>query len=294
LRAQRLDWDTEINSPLAAFVAFLAEQTRVSERTARLYVAHLRRFARWLAAQYQAGLLEATGADLRAYRAELARRQRPASVNAALAALRRFYAWAVAAGLVDRDPVVHLPGLPQQMLAPKGFSDRDRRRLVRAAEAAGPMTAAIVATLLHTGLRVDELVGLVWERVTLGERSGWAEVVGKRQRQRRVPLNAEARRALRAIRPQVASPNGPLFRGKRGPYTARGVEYLLARLGRRAEVKDVHPHRFRHDTARRLVEATDLPTVAAWLGHERLDTVRLYSQPDEAALERAAAALEQR
>jgi integrase len=50
--------------------------------------------------------------------------------------------------------------------------------------------------------------------------------------------------------------------------------------------------RLRHDTARRLVEASDLPTVAAWLGHKRLDTVRLYSQPDEAALERAASTLE--
>lgn len=62
----------------------------------------------------------------------------------------------------------------------------------------------------------------------------------------------------------------------------------------RAQVPNVHPHRFRHDTARRLVETVDLPTVAAWLGHERLDTVRIYSQPDEAALERAAAAVESR
>ena len=88
-------------------------------------------------------------------------------------------------------------------------------------------------------------------------------------------------------------PSGPVFRGKRGPYTARGVEYLLSQLGRVADVHDVHPHRFRHDAARRLVEVTDLPTVAAWLGHERLDTVRVYSHPDEAALERAATALEQ-
>ena len=65
-------------------------------------------------------------------------------------------------------------------------------------------------------------------------------------------------------------------------------------VGIRARVERVHPHRFRHDIARRLVETTDLPTVAAWLGHERLDTVRIYSQPDEAALERAAAALDSR
>ena len=40
------------------------------------------------------------------------------------------------------------------------------------------------------------------------------------------------------------------------------------------------------------MEAIDLPTVAALLGHSRLDTVRVYSQPDQAALERATAVLE--
>ena len=72
----------------------------------------------------------------------------------------------------------------------------------------------------------------------------------------------------------------------------RGVRNVLAVLGQRANVAHVHPHRFRHDTARRLVEAVDLPTVAALLGHSRLDSVRIYAQPDEAALERATAALE--
>jgi integrase len=85
-----------------------------------------------------------------------------------------------------------------------------------------------------------------------------------------------------------------VFRGKRGAYTARGIEYLAAEFGQPAQVPNVHPHRFHHDAARRLVESVDLPTVAAWLGHERLDTVRIYSQPDEAALDRAAAALEAR
>ena len=280
---------------LAAFVAFLAEQTGVSERTARLYMAHLQRFGRWLRADGAVGLLDATGADVRAYRGQLARRQQPATVNAMLAALRRFYSWAVAAGHIGRDPAHHLPGLPQQPLAPKGFSATERRRLVRAAEHdRRPIVRAIVTTLLHTGLRVDELVGLTWEQVQLGERSGWAEVTGKRQRRRRVPLNNEVRSTLKAlVQADGSPPSGPVFRGKRGPYTVRGIEYLLAHLGRIADVQDVHPHRFRHDAARRLVEVTDLPTVAAWLGHERLDTVRIYNQPDEAALERAAAALEQ-
>jgi hypothetical protein len=94
---------------------------------------------------------------------------------------------------------------------------------------------------------------------------------------------------------RVANPNWgrlclnvPLDRDLGGwePVSADAIQ------GRRAKVDGVHPHRLRHDTARRLVEAVDLPTVAAWLGHERLDTVRVYTQPDEEALERAASALE--
>jgi site-specific recombinase XerD len=280
------------DNSLAAFVAFLAEQTRVGERSTRLYVAHVRRFGAWLQDRYQAELLEATTRDLREYKTQLAARQKPASVNTTLAALRRFYAWASSSGMLERNPAQQLPDVESQPLAPKGFTDTDRRRLRREAERAGPVVDAIVTLLLNTGLRVEELARLNWERVSIQPRSGWLQIVGKRQKHRRIPLNAEAREALLAMRPQDAA--GAVFRGKRGPYTPRGIHYLLAELGRRAQVAHVHPHRFRHDTGRRLVEAVDLPTVAAWLGHERLDTVRIYSQPDEAALERAATALEAR
>jgi site-specific recombinase XerD len=278
------------DNPLAGFVAFLAEHTKVGERSAGLYVAHLQRFAGWLQQRYQAPLLDATTRDLREYRADLAERQKPSSVNTALAALCRFYGWAAEADVLTKDPAQHLADVESQQLAPKGFVPVDRRRLRREAEKAGPTADAIVTMLINTGVRVEELVTTTWERVTIEPRSGWLDVVGKRGKHRRVPLNAEARAALLAIRCDAAT--GAIFHGKRGPYTARGIHYLVAELGRRANVAHVHPHRFRHDTGRRLVEAVDLPTVAAWLGHERLDTVRIYSQPDEAALERAAQALE--
>ena len=75
----------------------------------------------------------------------------------------------------------------------------------------------LVALLLETGLLVGELARLTWAQVSVRERSGWVDVVGKRQKHRRVPLNAEARTALAAIRAKEESPPGPVFRGKRGP-----------------------------------------------------------------------------
>jgi site-specific recombinase XerD len=275
---------------VAVFLTFLAEE-QVSARTARLYLAHVGRFAAWLREQYRVDIAEATSHDLREYRARLAERQKPASVNAALAALQRFYAWAYETGRVNANPTVKMKPIASQPLAPRGFTPIERQRLRREAERAGPMVDAILTTLLNTGLRVDELVKLTWADLTLAPRSGKAVIRrGKGDKARVVPLNAHVRDALHALRPVAAQ--GPVFREKRGPYTDRGVRNLLAVLGRRADVAHVHPHRFRHDTARRLVEAVDLPTVAALLGHSRLDTIRIYTQPDEAALERAAAALE--
>jgi integrase len=216
----------------------------------------------------------------------------PSSVNAALAALQRFYGWARDTGRVTTNPAAKLKPIASQPLAPQGFTPIERQRLRREAERAGPMTDAIATMLLNTGVRVDELVKLTWSDVVVRPRSGRASIrPSKGDKARVVPLNSPVRDALRVVQPVQAV--GPVFHGKRGPYTDRGVRNLLAVLGRRADVAHVHPHRFRHDAARRVVEAVNLPTVAALLGHSRLDTVRIYAQPDEAALERAAAALEQ-
>jgi integrase/recombinase XerD len=194
-------------------------------------------------------------------------RQKPASANAALAALHRLYAWAAATRRLRADPTAKLKPVPSQALAPQGFDSVERARLRRAAERAGPMTNAIVTTLLNTGLRVSELVRLDWADVIVRERSGSAVIRGKRDKVRVVPFNAAVREALAAIRPADEPPAGPLFRGKRGAYTDRGIRNLLSALGRRSEVEHVHPHRFRHDAARRLVEQVDLPTVVGTLAY---------------------------
>ena len=68
-------------------------------------------------------------------------------------------------------------------------------------------------------------------------------------------------------------PPGPIFPGKRDPYTERGVRTLLATLDRRVGITGVQPHRFRHG-ARRLVATVGGSTVAAHPGHSCLDSAR--------------------
>src|SRR5438105_12197971 len=96
-----------------------------------------------------------------------------------------------------RTPRPNLKPIANQPLAPQGFTSIERQRLRREAERAGPMPDAIVTTLLNTGLRVDELIHLTWDDVTLLPRSGKAAIrQGKGDKARTVPLNTLVRDAL--------------------------------------------------------------------------------------------------
>jgi site-specific recombinase XerD len=55
-----------------------------------------------------------------------------------------------------------------------------------------------------------------------------------------------------------------------------------------ASLEDVTAHTLRHSFAKNLVDAgMPLDQVATLLGHESLDTTRIYTQPSERDLERA-------
>ena len=119
---------------------------------------------------------------------------------------------------------------------------------------------------------------------------------GKGGKQRTVPLNVDARRAIESykeVRPQV--PSDRLFISQRGEgLQAQAVENLVKKYARRAGLENVTPHMLRHTFGKSLVDVgIDLGTVATLMGHERLDTTALYTQPGARDLAQAVARLEQ-
>lgn len=226
----------------------------------------------------------------------------PASANRHLAAIRAYVAWARSQGLLTLDPMEGVHGVAEQEHAPRWLTRAERGKLLRALELAvnGARTPswrrqalrdmAMVALLLEAGLRVGEACALEVADLELGERSGQVLVrAGKGDKRRLVPLNAEARRALRewfAVRGESDSPF--LFLGKGGKkLTPSGVERRLREIGRQAGV-EVTPHMLRHTFAKSLVEAgVSLEKVAALLGHDSLDTTKVYLTPSIAVLQEA-------
>src|ERR671916_416995 len=110
---------------------FITELTReeVGEKTVRAYRSDLAHFGRWFAGATGEAFAAAavTPTDLRDYRAHLVgvERRQPATVNRRLAALRRFFLWAKAAGRASEVVTDSIKGVPASPRSPKSLEKRE-------------------------------------------------------------------------------------------------------------------------------------------------------------------------
>lgn len=286
------------------FIQFLRTQDR-SPQTMAGYQNDLRQFAVWLTQTrgesyhtIREFVRAITPTDVREYRAHLLNVQRasPATINRRLTALRALTSWARRNGLMEGDPVNGIKLIQEVSKPPRWLDRKEQFALRRAAEKEGnPRNLAIILLLLNTGLRVSEMAGLTLEDVEISERKGQVTVRGKGNKVRTIPLNADARRALKeylAKRPAVD--HRALFVGQKGePLGKLGIEYQLNVLGRLAGLERVTPHMLRHTFAKNLIDqGVPLDQVATLLGHRSLTTTARYTQPSHQDLVRAVERLE--
>lgn len=263
----------------------------LADATVRNYLGCLRVFATWW--EKTAGEAfdpqAVTVLDIAGFKNRLLQENRkPATVNLYLDALRSFFSWAASEGLCSCDPAGGVKQVPEQRRAPRWLSQRELGALVRALQKYGTAKdRALLALLLHAGLRVSEAVSLRVDDVALRERSGVVVVrQGKGRKYREVPLNATARRMVREWLEQ--HPGGErLFPGKSGSLTPRAVQKRFKELGRLVGV-EVCPHRLRHSFCYLLLQnGVSLDRVAVLAGHGSLNTTARYTLPSSADLEQA-------
>ena len=148
---------------------------------------------------------------------------------------------------------------------------------------------ALIILLLHTGLRAREICQLRRDQVKLGKRSGTLEVIGKRNKYREVPLNATARNVLEeylsTLPPRAVSlfPSGKT----KDALSERALGYIVKKYADRAKLTDVSPHDLRHRFGYRMAESVPLHRLAQIMGHDSLDTTRLYIQGTKHDLQQA-------
>ncbi len=287
---------------IEAFLEMMAAERGAADNTLQSY----RRDLEDAAGQIEAGLAQASTADLRVYLAGIAAQGFAASSQARrLSALRQFYKFLYAEGLRGDDPTGTLDSPRKGRALPKIMSEAETGRLLdRAAEeaAAAPPEARQAALRLHalvellyaTGLRVSELVSLPAAVALRDER--FFIVRGKGNKERMVPLSEKARQATRAWLAERArdpkqadspwlfpagSDSGHLSR----QVFARDLKGLAARAGI-ASAK-ISPHVLRHAFASHLLQnGADLRAVQQLLGHADISTTQIYTHVLEERLVR--------
>lgn len=149
---------------------------------------------------------------------------------------------------------------------------------------------AILLVLFDTGLRASELCDLCARDYQ--QDNGRLHIRhGKGDKERYVYLGDNAQRALwRYVleRPRL-KPNDPLFATRTSrPLDRNNLRHLLAKIGGNAGVPNVHPHRFRHTFAIQFLRnGGNIFELQRILGHESLDTVKLYLTLAEVDIEKA-------
>ena len=135
---------------------------------------------------------------------------------------------------------------------------------------------AMVKLMLATGLRVGEVCKL--NRNSIKNRQ--FTVIGKSKEPRICFITMDVENAIRDYLYERTDSSPALFvsaqTGRR--ITAGTIQRIFRRICAETEFTDVHPHTLRHSFATRMLEhGMDLRYIAALMGHQSLDTTKIYT-----------------
>lgn len=302
-RLQTLNETTIQLSWLDQFRSYLETDLRkvtrrqLSKGSIKNAIGHVRVFSLWHEAEFKGSFApdQLTAYDLHAYRKWSLDDEKviAATWNARHWALTIFCSWIqVTFGYTDLMDGVDKKKSGITSTKHRSLTEDERNRLIHTLEQ-DPRRAvtifehqvcirnwATVSIMLHAGLRVEEVSLVDVDDITINGRSGSVRVRnGKGSKERTVPLNLTARRAIAAwldLRP--ASTSQALFTGKQSPrLTTRSLERIVEEIGHRISVPDLTPHWLRYTFAKTLEKNNvAIEAIRDLLGHANIETTRKY------------------
>ena len=247
-----------LEAAIAAFLIELRVERGLSPLTIAAYRRDLAQFA-----EHAGGRWRDDPQPLLEFVARLQRDGAKGSTQARKsAAVRSFYAFALGEGHVKRDIPALVDAPRPGSYLPDVLEPEDVARILDAPPAeddVGIRDRAILELLYACGLRASELVGLDTDRIDLP--NAQVRVIGKGNKERRVPMGDEARERLHRYRSgprqawTSAKPTPAVFVNTRGKRLSReSVWRLVKRWTAAAGVSErVTPHTFRHSFATHLL-----------------------------------------
>lgn len=265
----------------------------VNRNTVVAYRNDLTQASAYLERQRVQNWQEVTREHIAAYLLEMHENQayRPTTIARKLAALKAFFRYLRASGLIVADPLESLEAPRIQKEPPHALTPEQIAGLFRQIDVEQPggrRDFAMFHLLYATGMRVSELVSLDLNDLNLVQ----ATVLcpgrrGRSKRERTLSLSElvieAARYYLDNVRPPLTMRHPDeqaLFLNHHGErLTRQGFWLIIKGYARQAGITDITPHRLRHSFAVLMLrEGMELRSVQEMLGHAHISTTQIYSQ----------------
>ena len=193
--------------------------------------------------------------------------------------LSAFFGWLATEGYIDKNPMLRVKRIKVDYKIKKAFSDMEVEQLREAANTA--KEKALIEFLLSTGCRVTEVSRLHVQDIDFNKKE--CIVYGKGNKERKVYLTDKCLFYLNLYLTTRNEESTSLFTNRNHYGITKGnIETLLRKIGKRAGVDKVHPHRFRRTFATNAInKGMPVQYVQKILGHKSLNTTMIYCNLDE-------------
>jgi len=288
---------------LKDYFLYLGLERRASEATIRAYEGDITQFLDFLRDELsrEAGFSDVDGLAVRSFLGRLSRNgYSKRSIGRKVASLKSFFGYCVRRGLCPHDPTtgVSAPKLGRDLPVFASVAAMDRMMDLPSLDSRkGLRDRAVLEVLYGTGMRLSELVECTIAQCNFMQ--GTVTVLGKRNKQRLLPLGGKAAEYLKIyLQDRFGVPeslwssregiygflgesvNEPLIAGRgKDPVSRRTIQRIVLKyLEHAAALSRMSPHVLRHTFATHLLDAgADLRAVQELLGHSSLATTQIYT-----------------
>lgn len=266
-----------------AYENYLTKVKKASANTIGSYMRDIRQFAQWL----NENVLDVTQLNIRSYLSYLESIGKSnATISRSVASLKNFYAYLMASGFVEVNPVTDVHIERGEKKLPQILTGREIELLLAqpvCTDAKGFRDKAMLELMYATGIRVSELIELNIDDVNLEQ--GIIKC-NRTKKSRSIPLYPAALKSLKIYIKDVrsamlADPAEPaLFVNINGCRMSRqGFWKILKHYQETAHIdKEITPHTLRHSFAVHLLEnGADLGSLQELMGHCDISSTQVYT-----------------
>ncbi|MBN1977736.1 MAG: site-specific tyrosine recombinase XerD [Anaerolineae bacterium] len=279
-----------MQAQIEEFLRFVVVEKGYSSHTVSAYRNDLTQFLSYLAGEGVFSWQDVGRERIRSHVLYLKQRgYAPSTVGRKVAAVKSFFHFLVADGVLGDDPTVLVDSPSVDRHLPHPLSLEEVARLLaepaRSNTPKGLRDRALLELMYATGMRASEVIQLDVGAVDLKDET--VRCLGKGNRERILPIHERARGALETYlesgRPRLlhGRRETALFVNRRGyPLTRQGLWLIVKEYATAVGIEqDVTPHTLRHSFATHMLDGgAGLRELQQLLGHTNISSTQIYTK----------------